>query len=165
MDEWKDFQKLDDVAKQKKLPEWLQKVRDGNKFNKERASFYPHNEIYLEKPVGLGGKGKYVILDSYNNVKGEIISRKFTQFDDIQETTGLQYIKELKSKYPVNAKIAQVDSNINGSNKALKDVKEIKGDLILEIPAQKSGKISYTILKYARDNDIKIRDINGKIYK
>ncbi len=41
---------------------------------------------------------------------------------------------------------------------------KLEGDLILEIPVQKSGKIPQSILDYANENFIKIRDINGKIY-
>ena len=62
-------------------------------FNKERAKFYSFNEVYLEAPKNatkLAGdspaKHKYVRLDSYVPNK-EIVSRKYTQFDEVSEIT------------------------------------------------------------------------------
>ncbi|MFK8299034.1 hypothetical protein ACI76O_11660, partial [Capnocytophaga cynodegmi] len=95
LDEWQNIEKMENAAKKQKLPEWLQKIKEGSEFNKARAKHYPYNEIYLEKPEGVGGKGKYVILDSYDPAKGEIISRKYTQFSEITEETGLNYLREL----------------------------------------------------------------------
>ncbi|MFK8299091.1 hypothetical protein ACI76O_11965 [Capnocytophaga cynodegmi] len=94
---------------------------------------------------------------------GEIISGKYTQFSEITVQTGLNYLKEFKAKYPPKTKIAQVDSNINRTNKGLKNVKQIEGEMILEIPVQK-GKIPQDVLDFANENFIRIRDINGKIY-
>jgi hypothetical protein len=136
VDEWNEINKLDDAAKQSKKPEWLKKIQEGIAFNKQRAGNYPTNEVFLDKPAGIGGKGKYVKLDSYDPVKQEIVSRKYTQFSEIQESTGLNYVKELKDKYPPGTKIANVESNISGTNKALKGSigEGIKGQMILEIP-------------------------------
>ena len=65
-------------------------------FNKACAKFYPFNEVYLEAPkkeTKLAGdspaKHKYVRLDSYVPNK-EIVSRKYTQFDEVSEEIIIQ---------------------------------------------------------------------------
>ena len=40
----------------------------------------------------------------------------------------------------------------------------LKGQMILEVPVQKAD-IPPNVLKYAKKNDIIIRDVNGKIYE
>jgi conserved hypothetical protein len=40
----------------------------------------------------------------------------------------------------------------------------LKGRMILEVPVQKKP-VPESILKYAQDKNIQIRDINGKVYK
>ena len=57
--------------------------------------------------------------------------------------------------------------NRTGVNKGIFEVNQgndLKGKMILEVPVQKKS-VRESILKYARDNNIQIRDINGKIYK
>ena len=56
--------------------------------NKARAKFYPFNEVYLEAPKkainlpeGSPTKHQYVRLDSYNPHTGEIVSRKYNQYE------------------------------------------------------------------------------------
>lgn len=61
----------------------------------------------------------------------------------------------------------QVYLNRTGLNKGIFEVnqgRDLKGKMILEVPVQKKS-VRESILKYARDNNIQIRDINGKIYK
>ena len=61
----------------------------------------------------------------------------------------------------------QVYLNRTGLNKDIFEVnqgRDLKGQMILEVPMQKKL-VRESILKYARDNNIQIRDINGKIYK
>ena len=61
----------------------------------------------------------------------------------------------------------QVYLNRTGLNKDIFEVnqgRDLKGKMILEVPVQKKS-VRESILKYARDNNIQIRDINGKIYK
>ena len=65
-------------------------------FNKERAEFYPFNEVYLEAPkkeTKVAGdspaKQKYVRLDSYVPNK-EIVSRKYTQLSEVSEEIIIQ---------------------------------------------------------------------------
>lgn len=61
----------------------------------------------------------------------------------------------------------QVYLNRTGLNKDIFEVnqgRDLKGKMILEVPVQKKS-VRESILKYARDNNIQIRDINGKIYR
>ena len=143
-------------------------------FNKARAKFYPYNEVYLEAPKkainlpeGSPTKHQYVRLDSYNPHTGEIVSRKYTQLSEVSEETAIRYLKELSDKYAPGSVIADVPSNRTGLNKGIFEVnqgRDLKGKMILEVPVQKKS-VRESILKYARDNNIQIRDINGKIYK
>ena len=142
-------------------------------FNKARAKFYPFNEVYLEAPktaTKLAGdspaKHKYVRLDSYVPNK-EIVSRKYTQLSEVSEETAIRYLKELLDKYAPGSVIADVPSNRTGVNKGIFEVNQgndLKGEMILEVPVQKKL-VPKSILKYARDNKIQIRDINGNVYK
>ena len=143
-------------------------------FNKARAKFYPYNEVYLEAPKkainlpeGSPTKHQYVRLDSYNPHTGEIVSRKYTQLSEVSEETAIRYLKELSDKYAPGSIIADVPSNRTGVNKGIFELNQgdkLKGQMILEVPVQKKS-VRESILKYARDNNIQIRDINGKIYK
>ena len=143
-------------------------------FNKARAKFYPYNEVYLEAPKkainlpeGSPTKHQYVRLDSYNPHTGEIVSRKYTQLSEVSEETAIRYLKELSDKYAPGSIIADVPSNRTGVNKGIFDVNGdnvLRGKMILEVPAQKES-VRKSILKYARDNNIQIRDINGNVYK
>ena len=143
-------------------------------FNKARAKFYPYNEVYLEAsnkainlPEGSPTKHQYVRLDSYNPHTGEIVSRKCTQLSEVSEETAIRYLKELSDKYAPGSVIADVPSNRTGLNKGIFEVnqgRDLKGKMILEVPVQKKS-VRKSILKYARDNNIQIRDINGKIYR
>ena len=143
-------------------------------FNKARAKFYPYNEVYLETPKkainlpeGSPTKHQYVRLDSYNPHTGEIVSRKYTQLSEVSEETAIRYLKELSDKYAPGSVIADVPSNRTGVNKGIFEVNQgndLKGEMILEVPVQKKS-VPKSILKYARDNKIQIRDINGNVYK
>ena len=143
-------------------------------FNKARAKFYPYNEVYLEAPKkainlpeGSPTKHQYVRLDSYNPHTGEIVSRKYTQLSEVSEETAIRYLKELSDKYAPGSIIADVPSNRTGVNKGIFELNQgdkLKGQMILEVPVQKKS-VRESILKYARDNNIQIRDINGNVYK
>ena len=142
-------------------------------FNKARAKFYPFNKVYLEAPKkainlpeGAPTKHQYVRLDSYVPGK-EIVSRKYTQLSEVSEETAIRYLKELSDKYAPGSVIADVPSNRTGLNKGISEVNQgsdLKGEMILEVPVQKKL-VPKSILKYARDNKIQIRDINGNVYK
>ena len=170
VDEW-----LSIAAKDKKRQStWTKQLLDGIRFNKERASFYPFNEVYLESPkAGTRGAGKsstkykYVRLDSYNPRTGEIVSRKRTQLWRIPEEIAIRYLKELKTKYSPGSVIADVPSNRVGANAGIFEEnggKTLHGQMILEVPVQEE-KVPERVLKYARDKNIQIRDIEGKEYK
>ena len=143
-------------------------------FNKARAKFYPYNEVYLEAPnkainlpEGSPTKHQYVRLDSYNPHTGEIVSRKYTQLSEVSEETAIRYLKELSDKYAPGSIIADVPSNRTGVNKGIFDVNGdnvLRGKMTLEVPVQKES-VRESILKYAREKKIQIRDINGNVYK
>jgi hypothetical protein len=133
-------------------PVWLQNVDEGNAFNKAQSPRYPHNEVYIDT-----AEGGYYRLDSYNLGSGEIVSRKFTQFGDIQESSGVAYINELSSKYAPGSKIANVPSSGTLAGQRL------QGQMILEVPVQ-TGVIPQSVLDAANKNGILIRDVNGKVY-
>ena len=142
---------------------WFKRIREGIAFNKERAEFYPFNEVYLVSPKS--GK-KYVRLDSYNPRKGEIVSRKHTQLYEVSDETAIRYLKELKDKYAPGAIIADVPSNKTGVNREIFKVnqgRDLKGQMILEVPVQEA-EIPPNVLEYAKKHYIKIRDIKGKYY-
>ena len=108
-------------------------------------------------------KHKYVRLDSYVPNK-EIVSRKYTQFDEVSEETAIRYLKELEDKYPPGSIIADVPSNKTGLNKDIFKANNgniLKGQMILEVPVQKAD-IPPNVLEYAKKNDIIIRDVNKK---
>ena len=121
-------------AKENKPPrdrlEWIE-ARDywlndsplarGNKFNKtvRNRDIYDYHEIHLEN-------GKR--LDSYDPIAKEIISRKATDLDMIDERTYREYLKEMNKKYSVGTKIrSNAYPELDG--------KPLEGKLILEIPA------------------------------
>jgi len=84
-----------------------------------KGDWYPYNEVHLEN-------GKR--LDSYDPVKGEIISRKATDLEMIDVKTFERYLKELRDKYPPGTKIR------SNTNRQI-DRQELHGRQILEIPA------------------------------
>ena len=93
----------------------------GNAFNNtaKESRWYPYNEIHL-------ANGKR--LDSYDPVKGEIVSRKATDLEMIDMKTFERYLKELRDKYPPGTKIR------SNTNRQI-DGQELRGRQILEIPA------------------------------
>ncbi|HEY4367498.1 MAG TPA: hypothetical protein VGN07_09735 [Steroidobacteraceae bacterium] len=134
-------------------PQWLQRLDAGNDFNAERASAYPYNEVYVNKADGSG----YYRLDSYDPAAGEIVSRKFTQLSDVQESTAVRYINEISAKYPVNGVVADVPSSGDLSGQLL------RGQYYLEVPVQ-ARPIPQSVLNAANRQGVLIRDINGKVY-
>ncbi|MFN7769683.1 MAG: polymorphic toxin-type HINT domain-containing protein, partial [Planctomycetaceae bacterium] len=133
-------------------PAWLQRLDEGNAFNKAQSPRYPHNEIYIDKPE-IG----FYRLDSYTPGTGEIVSRKLTQLDGIKKSSGLGYLNELVRKYAPGSKISKVPSNgILGGQR-------LRGRMILEVPVQE-GLVPQTILDAANRLGIVIRDINGTVY-
>ena len=93
----------------------------GNEFNKKAIDndWYEYNEVHLEN-------GKR--LDSYDEIKGEIVSRKATDLESIELSTFESYLKEMKNKYSAGIKIR------SNKYKTELDGKVLKGRQILEIP-------------------------------
>ncbi|MGL5084879.1 MAG: pre-toxin TG domain-containing protein [Clostridium sp.] len=92
----------------------------GNAFNNKavKEQWYKYNEVHLSN-------GKRV--DSYDPIKGEIISRKATDLDAIQLNTYEKYLIELKNKYAPGTIIrTNKYDDIDG--------KQLLGKQILEIP-------------------------------
>ena len=84
-----------------------------------KGDWYPHNEVHLSN-------GKR--LDSYDPVKGEIVSRKATDLEMIEKETFERYLRELRDKYPAGTKIrSDKYQEIDGQH--------LQGKQILEIPA------------------------------
>ncbi len=102
----------------------------GNDYNKKvsnkKPPKYDFHEVTIESTLPDGKIKKYR-LDSYNEGL-EIVSRKATNFDDIQLSTFEGYLKELIKKYPEGAKITAPKYGTRLENKAL------KGKLKLEVP-------------------------------
>jgi hypothetical protein len=145
--------KVDDVVAPSSKPEWLQRLDAGNEFNKVQSKNYPNNEVYIQRPDGNG----YYRVDSYNPIKGEIVSRKLTQLSEVSEATAKSYINEAITKYPSGATIAKVPSS--GSLGGQK----LQSTVILEVPPQ-NGVIPKAILDSANKAGVLIRDTNGKVY-
>lgn len=145
--------KVDDAVVPSSKPEWLQRLDAGNEFNKLQSKNYPNNEVYILRPDGNG----YYRVDSYNPIKGEIVSRKLTQLSEVSEATAKSYISEAVTKYPSGATIAKVPSS--GSLGGQK----LQGTVILEVPPQ-NGVIPKAILDSANKAGVLIRDTNGKVY-
>lgn len=132
----------------------------------------PFNEVYLEalkKATKLAedspAKHKYVRLDSYVP-NTEIVSRKYTQFDEVSEETAIRYLKELSNKYSPGSIIADIPSNNTGSNKKIFELNGdnvLRGQMILEVPVQHKA-IPKGVINYANLKGIKIRDTNNHIY-
>ena len=152
---------------------WFKRMMEGIRFNKERAKVYSFNEVYLEAPkkaTKLAGdsptKHKYVRLDSYDPQKGEIVSRKYTQFDEVSEETAIRYLKELEDKYSPGSIIADVPSNNTGANEKIFELNGdnvLRGQMILEVPVQHKA-VPKEVINYANLKGIKIRDTNNHIY-
>lgn len=97
----------------------------GNEFNKKawKENWYRYNEVTLENEKRL---------DSYtppmNGVEGMIVSRKATNLEEIELSSFEDYLKEIKAKYPIGAKI-----NAPKYGDELKG-KVLEGKHYLEIP-------------------------------
>jgi RHS repeat-associated protein len=144
-------------------PEWLQRIIEGIYFNRLQYFSYQYRELYVEY---AGSKSGYAILDFY--IPGlEIGSRKNTQFSEITIETGIQYLRELVTKYPKGARIADVPTSgeqTGGlpSAKSLAGAK-LEGRHVLEVPRQISP-IPPEVLDEANRLGITIRDVYGHEY-
>jgi hypothetical protein len=125
----------------------------GNAFNHTQRPNYPYNEVPIAKPQG----GKPFVLDSYDQIKGEIVFRRHTQFSEIKFKTAQAYFREFVNKYPPGSVIADVPSAQGLGGKTL------EGKMIFEVPPQWK-RIPANVLREAERRDIIIRDTNGRVY-
>jgi hypothetical protein len=111
-------------------PEVKAFFKRGNDYNKKVQEKVPPKYDFHEVTIEVSlkdGKVKKYRLDSYNEGV-EIVSRKATDFNNIQLETFEGYLKELKAKYPEGAKITAPKYGSRLENKVL------KGQLKLEVP-------------------------------
>lgn len=107
----------------------------------------------------VGPDGRYYRLDSWS--PGEaIVSRKFTQLNDIQFETAKGYIDEFVTKYPRGATVADTPLNRQRGIAGM----ELNGRMVLEVPPQTRGRIPDEVAEYAFENNIRIIDVNGVDY-
>lgn len=139
---------------------WWRIMQLGNAYNRVRRFDNPFNEVYVE-----GKEDPYYILDAFNPGKlskrgtrlgAEIISRKFTQFAQIDEATGIGYIREVVKKYKPGTKILKVPS----SEGVLKVTPVLSGRMILSVPVQRHP-IPQSVLQEAEKLGVTIRDDFG----
>ena len=118
----------------------------GNAFNRqaEEEGWYQFNEVHLSN-------GKR--LDSYDPIKGEFVSRKATNLEEIQSSTFESYLNEMKVKYSPGT-IIRSDKYIDSI-----DAEPLIGKQILEIPAsnQNFSQIQEYINLAKNKYDIEIR--------
>ena len=82
-----------------------------------------------------------------------------TQFSEITEGTGIDYVKEMAAKYPSGAMIANVPTNReNGLAGQL-----LTGRHVLEVPVQIKP-IPQPVIDAANRARVLIRDIDGRTY-
>jgi hypothetical protein len=140
------------VAERSSLPNWLkERFEAGQNFDRVNRTRYPYNEVEV---VVDGGTFK---VDSYAPGK-EIVSRKLTQLGNVRTDTAFGYLRELSQKYASGASITH-----SPFNPAALRGGRLRGDLILEVPVQKTP-IPKAVLDEASTRGITIRDVSGKIY-
>jgi hypothetical protein len=145
---------LGNAPNQSSFPPWLkQQLDEGRDFNAAQNDRFPYNELYIEDPKG----GSHFKLDSYNDISGEIVSRKLTQLADIQEQTAKNYISEIEKKYAPGRTIANVPTSGSLAGETL------RGTKFLEVPVQ-TRPIPQAIIDAADRADVTIRDVNGRIH-
>lgn len=123
----------------------------GNDFNKKIRTLNPNPYQFHEVTVEqiINGKIKKFRLDSYNEGI-DIVSRKATNFNNIQTSTFVKYCNELTSKYKIGTKItAPKYPLLNG--------KTLQGNYKLEVPSsnQTSSKLA-EFVQIAQNKGIEI---------
>ena len=106
---------------------------------------YRYNQVHLEN-------GKR--LDSYDPSVGEIISRKATDFDIIQESTFRTYLREIKAKY-------NEGTRIRSDKYPDLDGQPLRGQYVLEVPdANLNAATRAQFEQIAREEGILVRYTN-----
>ena len=118
----------------------------GNRFDTIAGDLnYRYNQVHLEN-------GKR--LDSYDPSVGEIISRKATDFDIIQESTFRTYLHEIKAKYGEGTRIrSDKYPDLDGQ--------PLRGQYVLEVPDTNLNAATRTQFEQiAREEGILVRYTN-----
>lgn len=150
-------------GEQSSRPEWLRRqLEEGNEFNRRREPYYEEqggaNEVHVEP---RSDKGQYPRVDSYVPDE-EIVSRKYTQLADVQESTAKGYLRELANTYGPGTIVADTPTNRRDLGDDAIGL-PMSGDMILEVPVQQNG-VPPAVLAEARRLGIIIRDENGRTY-
>lgn len=160
-------ERLYNMASKSHLEPHLRNFARGELFNLQQHDRFPANEVYVDVLDADGEPtGQRVRLDSYSPGT-EPVSRKHTQFADlVNEESGIRHLKEFLAKYPTgNALRVVADVPSARSNPALsaRIGEPLDGRMILEVPVQ-DAPIPQSIIDFARDNRITIRDVEGRRY-
>ena len=152
------YQRLIDRAD---TPDHLQRMFSGSQFDWMHQHNYTANQIWID-----GADGVRFRLDSLN--PGEaIVSRKLTDLSQVTPATARSYIDELISKYgPNNPDLVIADTPANQAQLGNLDEvigRPLRGQPILEVPVQPDG-VPQSILEYAQENHVIIRDVTGTVY-
>ncbi|MBO4618274.1 MAG: pilus assembly protein [Lachnospiraceae bacterium] len=128
------------------------KMARGNHFNDTAGKNYKYNEV----TVKVGDKNYRV--DSYDPVKKEIISRKATDLDQIDEATYRGYLAEIQKKYAVGTEITSHKFDDKDPETDDPAYFKLEGSYILEIPAsnEKLENIDY-YKKIAEEYNVTLR--------
>ena len=140
--------------------EFVQRLIAGNRFNNYANANYRYSEIAMS----VGNKRPYR-LDAWtppgpSGLGGVIVSRKLTQLNQVTLETAEGYITEFIKKYPSGSVLGDTAKNRDLGIAG----KELKGDMVLEVPPQVGGKIDDAIKEFAESHDVYIRDVNGRWY-
>jgi len=119
---------------------WKKRLLEGHEFNYANHHRYPHYEL------GLRGGAR---VDSYAEHEW-IASRKHTQAASVRWRTMKRYIDEIEKKYAPGTIIKKTGEPLDGVK-------------VLELPPQ-IHPIPQQVLDYAKENDVIIRDSNGRAY-
>lgn len=115
----------------------------GNDYNRKVRDLeppkYDFHEVTIEHPTlkNADGTPKRFRLDSYDDGL-QIVSRKATDFDNIQPSTFENYCRELTTKYAEGGKIVAQNELIRG--------KTLKGSFKLEVP--KTNELSKSLERF-----------------
>ena len=132
---------------------WRSRTNKGKVFNKARARIYPYDEVMIEN-----ARGRFVV-DSYDPVAGEIISRKFTQLAETPNAA-IGYINQAARKYTSGSVFPKTAKNIDVGLAG----KTMKGRIILEVPVQKNPVVPQSVLDAAARRGVAIRDATGRVF-
>jgi hypothetical protein len=105
-------------------------------------------------------EGGHYILDSYKPGE-EIVSRKLTQLSEVTEETAKRYVRKAANEYPPDTIISDTPENLKKYPNLVGQ--KLTGQLYLEVPIQENA-VPQKILDTAKKYNVKIRDVNGKVY-